>query len=428
MAIKQRALIKLDTTKNHFLSAASTGSKAALEEACRELKETRDLYRGGMPSQNYAAYGEVFDGLILDVQKMMENGEGGFREDVSARCQERLARLEKETEEETRFKKEIFFLPYKSAMWDSLESVWKAAYEDKEHCNAYVMPIPYADLNPDNSVAAWHCERDQFPSYVPTLDFHSVDLKAWHPDVIVYHNPYDNYNFVTSVDSRYYSGKLKECADKLVYIPYFVLEEPCTEESMSLFVVTPGVLNADKVIVQSEAMRELYIDVLMKKTNLPDRGFWEKRISGAGSPKIEKVLTSKKEDFDMPKKWRKLAKGRKIILYNTCLNAMFENPEKFCKKLRHVFGVFKSRKDVVLWWRPHPLLKAAFHSMRPQFEKEYLSMEKQYIKEGWGIYDDTSDLYRAICWSDAYYGDQSSVVTLYKSTQKPIMLQELIVQ
>ena len=38
-----------------------------------------------------------------------------------------------------RIKKEIVFLPYKAAMWDSLESIWMAAADDKEHCNAYVV-------------------------------------------------------------------------------------------------------------------------------------------------------------------------------------------------------------------------------------------------------------------------------------------------
>ena len=420
MAIKQRALMKLDTAKNHVMRAMGAGSKAALGEVCRELAEIRDLYRGGLPKRAYAAYGEVCDGLILAVRKMMEDGEANLQQDAFALCRELLEYLETETAKEAHFKKEIFFLPYQSSMWDSLESVWKAAYEDKEHCNAYVMPIPYADLNPDRSVAAWHCERDQFPKYVPTLDWQEIDLKAWHPDAIFYHNPYDDCNLVTSVESRYYSRSLKECADKLVYIPYFVLGEPCTEEGVEHFVTTPGVLNADKVIVQSEAMRELYINILTKRTNHADRSFWEKRISGAGSPKIEKVLTSKKEDFDMPEKWRKLVEGKKVILYNTSLSAMLQNSDKVCDKLRYVFDVFRNRDDVVLWWRPHPLMKATFHSMRPQFEEEYLGLEKQYIEEGWGIYDDSSDLHRAICWSDVYYGDGSSVLNLYRATGKKI--------
>lgn len=423
MAIKQRALRKLNTTKNHILRAMSTGSKAALGEVCQDLTEIRNLYREGLPQQDYTVYGEVCDGLVLAVRKMMEDGEEEFQEEVFTLCQELLQFLERETEKEQNFKKEIVFLPYNSSMWDSLESVWKAAYEDKEHCNAYVMPIPYADLNPDRSVAEWHCERDRFPKYVPTLDWREIDLKAWHPDVIFFHSPYDDCNLVTSVESRYYSRNLKECTDKLVYIPYFVLEEPCTEESVEHFVMTPGVLNADKVIVQSETMRELYINILTKKTNRTDRSYWEEHISGVGSPKIEKVLTSKKEDFDMPEKWRKLVEGKKVILYNTSLSAMLQNSDKVCDKLRYVFDVFRNRDDVVLWWRPHPLMKSTFHSMRPQFEEEYISLEKQYIEEGWGIYDESPDLHRAICWSDAYYGDGSSVVWMYRMTEKPVMLE-----
>lgn len=45
-------------------------------------------------------------------------------------------------------RKEAVFLPYKASMWDSLESVWKAADED-ENCDAYVIPIPYYDKNSD---------------------------------------------------------------------------------------------------------------------------------------------------------------------------------------------------------------------------------------------------------------------------------------
>ena len=51
--------------------------------------------------------------------------------------------------------------------------------------------------------------------------------------------------------------------------------------------------------------------------------------------------------------------------------------------------------------------------------------EKQYIEEGWGIYDDTADMDRAIIISDAYYGDGSSIVQLYEKLEKPIMIQNV---
>ena len=37
---------------------------------------------------------------------------------------------------------EVVFLPYKAAMWDSMESVWTAANDDP-NCTCYVIPIPF---------------------------------------------------------------------------------------------------------------------------------------------------------------------------------------------------------------------------------------------------------------------------------------------
>ena len=54
---------------------------------------------------------------------------------------------------------------------------------------------------------------------------------------------------------------------------------------------------------------------------------------------------------------------------------------------------------------------------------EYARIVAEYKRENWGIYDDTPDLHRAIAVSDAYYGDVSSLVDLYRLTGKPIMIQ-----
>jgi len=41
------------------------------------------------------------------------------------------------------------------------------------------------------------------------------------------------------------------------------------------------------------------------------------------------------------------------------------------------------------------------------------------------VSDDSKDLHRAIAWTDAYYGDGSSLVSMYSVTGKPIMLQNM---
>lgn len=333
---------------------------------------------------------------------------------------------------------EAVFLPYKASMWDSLESVWKAADEDPD-CDAYVVPIPYYDKNPDGSFREMHYEGGQYPDYVPVTYYEKYDFQARRPDVIYIHNPYDDCNHVTSVPPFFYSDSLEKLTEKLVYIPYFVLEEMKADEEeriegMKHFVTTPAVFNAHKVIVQSEDMAKVYIKVLLDFTNDHSeaaKAYWENKILGLGSPKFDKVENIKREDIRIPEEWMKLIQKpdgslKKIIFYNTSITALLLHNEKMIEKIKHVFCIFKDNQDTVaLLWRPHPLIKATVECMRPQLGMEYEKLVREYREEGWGIYDDTADVSRAIEISDAYYGDASSVVQMYQKTGKPIMMQNV---
>ena len=109
-------------------------------------------------------------------------------------------------------RKEIVFLPYKASMWDSLESVWKAADADP-NCDAYVIPIPYYDKNPDGSFRKMYYEGDQYPDYIPVTKYDEFDFEVHRPDVIYIHNPYDDFNLVTSVPPFFFSKNLKKYTD-----------------------------------------------------------------------------------------------------------------------------------------------------------------------------------------------------------------------
>lgn len=339
-------------------------------------------------------------------------------------------------------KKEVVFLPYKASMWDSLESVWRAADADPD-CDAYVIPIPYFDKNPDGSFREEHYEGDLYPKDVPVTRYDEYDLEARHPDVIYIHNPYDECNHVTSVHPHFYSKNLRNFTDKLVYIPYFILGEiepdnQAAIDGMKHFCFTPGTIYADQVVVQSENMRQIYINEYMKaakEMGLPgehvDRKFLEKKFLGTGSPKLDKVQNTKKEDLEIPKEWLRIIEKpdgswKKIVFYNTSVSALLQNDEKMLRKMESVFGIFKENKgEVALLWRPHPLIQATIESMRPQLWEEYQRIKDRYIEEDWGIYDDSADLDRAVVLSDAYYGDGSSVVQLCREKGMPVMVQDV---
>lgn len=350
---------------------------------------------------------------------------------------QQLVELDKLMEKELPNKLEAVFLPYKASMWDSLESVWKAADEDAE-CDAYVIPIPYYDKNPDGSFREEHYEGDLYPDYVPITKYDEYDLAERRPDMIFIHNPYDEGNFVTSVHPFYYAKNLKKYTEKLIYIPYFVLGEidlnnKAAVEGMAHFCLTAGVINADKVIVQSENMRQAYIKVLLEEFGDSEarRQYWENKIKGLGSPKFDKVSNTKREELSIPEEWLRIIEKpdgswKKIVFYNTSVNALLREGEQMLEKMERVFEYFKDKQgEIVLLWRPHPLIKATIESMRPKLWGNYQKMVEQYKKQKWGIYDDTVEIDRAIELCDAYYGDGSSVIQLCREVEKPTMRQNV---
>ncbi len=378
---------------------------------------------------------EEYCELVYQFYEKISQGQPVNANQASKALRRSLVRMENSIKHDIPERREVVFLPYKASMWDSLESVWKAADEDPD-CDAYVIPIPYFDRNTDGSFKELHYEGDQYPDYVPITHYDEYDLDARRPDMIFIHNPYDDYNYVTSVAPKFYSKNLKQYTEKLVYIPYFVLGEVDPENKEALkgiehFCITPGVQNADVVIVQSEDMRKAYIEILSEAVGENTRDQWEKKILGLGSPKMDKVLETSEDDCEIPEKWLPILQNedgsrKKVILYNTSVTALLKHDEKMLAKMRSVFETFKeSVEDVALLWRPHPLIKATIESMRPQLWTEYEKLVEEYKAEGWGIYDDSAELDRAIALSDAYYGDHSSLVQLCQSAGMPVMIQDV---
>lgn len=356
-----------------------------------------------------------------------------------AEAKEHLVSVKTNMEKEIPDKKEVVFMPYKASMWDALESVYLAAKED-ENCDAYVVPIPYFDRKADKSLGQMHYEGAQYPENIEITDWEEYCFEERLPDAIYIHNAYDDYNLVTCVHPRFFSSNLKKYTEKLIYIPYFVLEEIDPDDQVKIdqmkhFCVLPGIINADRVIVQSENMRQIYINEYTKAIEAAggsvDRKKLEEKILGLGSPKFDKVLGACKEDLEIPEDWLKIIEKpdgswKKIIFYNTSVAALLRHDEKMLEKIKYVFGIFKEYQDeAALLWRPHPLIKTTIEAMRPQLWEAYEKIVEEYKREGWGIYDDTANIDRAVILCDAYYGDASSVVQLVQEAGKPVMIQNV---
>lgn len=424
-------------------AASNPQGAAEVLMQCQEAAIVLGTHLEEMDGQ-YASLVQILEDYCENIYQINENlPDENLCRKVSKKIQKQLTKLYSGIKYDMpEDRKEVVFLPYKASMWDSLESVWEAADAD-ENTDAYVIPIPYFDKNPDGSFKEEHYEGDLYPKNVPITRYDTYDLETRRPDVIYIHNPYDECNYVTSVHPYFYSKNLRKFTDKLVYIPYFVLPEiePDDQEAvdnMKHFCFMPGTIYADQVIVQSEKMRTIYIDEYRKAAKEMDllyehvdRSFLEKKFLGLGSPKLDKVSNTKKENLEIPAEWLKVitrpdGSWKKIVFYNTSVSALLHHDEKMLRKMESVFEMFKkNQEEVALLWRPHPLIQATIESMRPRLWKEYKALVEKYRQEGFGIYDDSADMDRAVVVSDAYYGDRSSVVQLYARIKKPVMMQDV---
>lgn len=381
-------------------------------------EETQIVSRIGILCENFYECYEKIKGEVVT-------------EEYLNSIQEELRRIGEQLEHDLPDKIEMVFLPYKVSMWDSLESVWKAASECEE-CETYVVPIPYYSKNEKGELEQEYYEIDQYPDDIPTVHYKKYNLEERCPDIVFIHNPYDEYNRVTTIHPQYYVKELKQYANKVVYIPYYVSNEfnpsdIAVQREKESFIITPGVVYSDYTIVQSENARQMYVNVLRK--NYPDvqATTWEKKILGLGSPKIDRVLGFRRDDNSLPIDWKKNiynadGKRKKVIFYNTSLSDLL-NCKNMMDKIEDTLTYFQNNEDCILWWRPHPLYESTLESMMPDQVDRYRKIVETYKDNGIGIFDDGVDLNWAIAETDAYYGDGSSVSVLFQNVKKPVMYQ-----
>ena len=373
--------------------------------------------------------GEQGDGIIRQLEELCELiyqcvaiEELEEKMDICATLERKFGQVRDEMTTGIKEEKLVVFLPYKASMWDSLESVWRAADEDEDWLSV-VMPIPYFDKKPDGTLGEMQYEGGDFPKDVPIADWQQFSLEKEHPDMIFIHNPYDQYNSVTTVHPMFYSSRIKAYTEKLVYIPYFIHQNDMVAD---YYCVLPGTIYSDIVVLQSEKVREQYIkyyeEGLPKLVQKQGKQAVEAKFQAWGSPKLD--ACDRQED-EIPEEWQRLLGNgeKKVIFFNTHLSGLMKGKsELFLKKVEWVFRLFAKRDDVVLLWRPHPLSLDTAKAMNPEVVEPYLKLVEEYKRQGFGIYDDTKDLHRAVNLADAYYGNGSSVTELFRLQNKPVMI------
>lgn len=421
------------------ISQGNPESALELLEDCQEGAITLGGRIEEVKGQGYITVGilEQFCEVLYNVHEMIAEGSETDADEIDKLFEEILARLSDSVQKDIIERKVIVFMPYKASLWDSLESIWKAAVSDPS-CDVYVVPLPYCEREFDGTLGEVCYEGEQFPGEVSVINFETFNFTLQHPDMIFIHNPYDEYSIVSTIPPMFYAKELLKYTDKLVYVPWFVLDDFEEEDTgafsmMDYYCTMPGVVCADKVIVQSEQMRKMYIKKLTEFAGEDTETVWEEKILGLGSPKCDKVR-ERRNAVKMPEEWKKmLFKGdgsrKKVILYNTVPEAILEHGDAMIDKIRNTLAVFEGQKEeIALLWCAN-LSKSDFvKEMEPKLWKKYQQLVKEYSGAGWGICCDlTKDEEREaiLKFGHGYYGDPDTVVRLCRKSNMAVLFQNV---
>ena len=300
----------------------------------------------------------------------------------------------------------ILLIPYKRDMWDCLEGIYKVA-NATEGCTAMVCPIPYTFRDSTGKPLKWFMDDWSNIETRHRLDFRKKPKNGEY-DAILFHNPYDNANFVTSVHPAYYSDKLKGLSRLLCLVPYGI--------GSTVVLIAPGVVNADIVFTENEYVVDEF------RRQIKESGATDEEIEvimqkfvTLGSPKCDLNL-----DQQIPKEWQKRIEGKKVVLITTSLMPFLDDPEAEMNRVNEVIEEYGKKDDCVLIWREHPLMKPTILAMRPSFAREYIKYQKDYIRRKIGIMDMTQDYRIAFSVADVLYSDPSSLTIIWKQTGKEL--------
>lgn len=368
----------------------------------------------------------------------------GTEEEVSVRVEELQMfekRLAESIQNDLKERKEVVFVPYKVSFWGAMESVWKAALED-EDTDVYVIPTPYYYKDDFGKIKKDepHYETD-YPEGVTVTSYEEYNFEVHHPDVIVIQNPYDEYSYGLTVHPFFYAKNLKKYTDELVFIPPFVLDEIADEDgrgrvTLKCFCSTPGVVHADTIIVQSEQMKKVYVELLTEFAGEETKQMWEDKVLGLGSPEQDqgkKELSLEADSQDIPEEWcsriwRPDGSRRKIILYSISASVLFSDGDQVIRKMKDVFQLFQeNQEEIVMWWRPDPKAREVLRKTKPGVWQEYRELLQEYKDAGWGICDDSTDVERSVRFCDAYYGDGGTTANRCRLQKKAVMFQNITV-
>ncbi|MCR5687231.1 MAG: hypothetical protein K6G58_04355 [Lachnospiraceae bacterium] len=297
-------------------------------------------------------------------------------------------------------------------------------YRDDGRYTVHVIPIPYYYRAYDGSFAEEVFDPDEYPPDVEISDYRTADLEGMHPDMIVIQNPFDEWNTVMSVPPECYSTALRPYTDELIYIPFFTTADFTKDDAreyinMDHYACMPGVIGADRVILPTKALKDVYIEKIMEFTGAED--------DEAKAVLDERLEVQSEFVYDPGESVLSpagAADGRKKVVFYTTVSILAEKGIEGAREIADKIREFqKSAEKLYIVWVFDGMgrMDAVDNDAAGMLERVVSEFEGMNIGEYTeGISKDKIEKYAGEC--ESYYGIPSELALRMWYLKKPVMI------
>ncbi len=184
-------------------------------------------------------------------------------------------------------RKTVLFIATDGDKWRWFEGIYSDLL--KEDVDVQILPVPLlyknslGQIRMSNEAIMEATGLDKYPEKLNLMDWTTYSLELHHPDEIYFQDPYDDQNPCLTIPPQFYSKELQKYTNKLIYVPPFRVEEFGDKDSTALYnlkhyVLTPGLVYADLVYVQSDDMRKQWINKLVDFSGEEFCSVWEVKL------------------------------------------------------------------------------------------------------------------------------------------------------
>ncbi len=316
-------------------------------------------------------------------------------------------------------RREVLFLPIGPREWKGFDELYRKEKENAD-TDVYVVPLPlmtkdyYGQITMPEKDIEEAVNIADYPSDVWCFNWYLYDVSVHCPDVIYIQSPYDETNPVLTVPFDFYARNLRNYSDRIIYVPIdktseFGEKDETDQYNLKHYVTAPGVIYADKVLVQSENIKQQYVNALTAFAGKETESIWNNKITTEGFPSY----TSSGKN------------SGKRMLYCIGANELIEKKKVFVSAVKNRLQILTEHKGdiaTVVTFYPadrkewEKIDKNASDEIFAEIERRAGLCDLKVVRFAPSQADDVAEDF------NAYYGSPSPFVPAFVLKKKPVML------